>query len=69
MWRCSDAVRDQAGIDRLQHEIVTTQFESIVHERRPCARCGVMPSIKDYQPMRFRSLFDDVELRVPTLSG
>ena len=31
---------------RLQHEIVTTQFESIVHEHRPCACCGVMPSIK-----------------------
>jgi hypothetical protein len=52
-------------LTRLQREIVTTQFESIAHERRPCACCGVMPSIKDYQRMRFRSLFGDVELRVP----
>ena len=52
-------------LTRLQHEIVTTQFDSIAHERRPCACCDVMPSIKDYQRMRFRSLFGDVELRVP----
>jgi hypothetical protein len=52
-------------LTRLQHEIVTTQFDSIAHERRPCACCDVMPSIKDYQRMRFRSLFGDVELGVP----
>jgi len=52
-------------LTRLQREIVTTQFKSIDHERRPCACCGAMPSIKDYQRMRFRSLFGDVELRVP----
>jgi hypothetical protein len=52
-------------LTRLQHEIVTTQFESIAHERRPCACCAVMLSIKDYHQMRFRSLFGDIELRVP----
>jgi hypothetical protein len=52
-------------LTRLQHEIVATQFESIAHARRPCACCGVMPSIKDYQQMRFHSLFGDIELRVP----
>ena len=52
-------------LTRLQREIVMTQFESMEHERRPCACCGAMPSIKDYQRIRFRSLFGDVELRVP----
>jgi hypothetical protein len=47
---------------RLQREIVTRQFESTTRERRPCVCCGATPSIKDYQRMRFRSLFGDVDL-------
>ena len=52
-------------LTRLQHAVVTTQFVSMERGRRPCDHCGVTPSIKDYQPARFRSLFGDVELRVP----
>jgi hypothetical protein len=52
-------------LTRVQSEIVTRQFESMVHERRACACCLATPSIKDYQPIRFRSLFGDVDLRVP----
>ena len=47
---------------RLQREIVTRQFESTTRERRPCVCCGATPSIKDYQRVRFRSLFGDVDL-------
>ncbi len=52
-------------LSRLQHEIVTKQFESMTRKRQACACCGAPQSIKDYQPARFRSLFGDVELRVP----
>ena len=52
-------------LTRLQHEIVTTQFNAISVERQPCACCGKIPSIKDYQNALFRSLFGDVTLRVP----
>ena len=55
-------------LTRLQHEIVTTQFKSISHDRGPCACCATTPSIKDYQNARFRSLFGDVTLRVPRFS-
>jgi hypothetical protein len=50
---------------RLQHEIVTRQFEATARNRQPCTQCGLTPSIKDYHGARFRTLFGDVELRVP----
>jgi hypothetical protein len=67
MWRLLGLGLSESKqlLTRLQHEIVTTQFDSIAHERRPCACCDAIPSIKDYHRMRFRSLFGDVELRVP----
>jgi hypothetical protein len=50
---------------KLQREIVTRQFEATTRDRRQCRQCGLRPSIKDYHGARFRSLFGDVELRVP----
>src|SRR5712664_78843 len=50
---------------RLQHEIVTRQFEATARHRQQCAQCGLTPSIKDYHGARFRTLLGDVELRVP----
>jgi hypothetical protein len=49
----------------VQHEIVTRQFEATTRHRQQCAQCGLTPSIKDYHGARFRTLFGDVELRVP----
>src|SRR5450432_3903037 len=49
----------------LQHEIVTRQFEAAARDRQQCARCGLTPSIKDYHGAWLRTLFGDVELRVP----
>jgi hypothetical protein len=50
-------------MERLQHEIVTRQVEAM--RRPPCTGCGASTCIKDYHGARFRSLFGDVELRVP----
>ena len=52
-------------LSSLQHEIVTKQVEAMTCKRQSCACCGATLTIKDYQPARFRSLFGDVELRVP----
>ena len=52
-------------LTRLQQELETVQFKSMSHARRCCACCGTMPSIKDYQNAKFRSLFSDVTLLVP----
>ena len=49
----------------LLHEIVTRHFEAAARDRQQCAQCGLTPSIKDYHGARFRTLFGDVELRVP----
>ena len=50
---------------QLQHEIVTQQFEATTQQRRHCGQCGTKRAIKDFHGARFRSLFGDVELRVP----
>jgi len=50
---------------QLQHEIVTRQFEATTQQRRHCGQCGTKRAIKDFHGARFRSLFGDVELRVP----
>ena len=63
-----DLLESKQVLTRLQHEIVTTQFQCIADERCPCACCGKFSSIKDYQQARFRSLFGDVTLRVPRFS-
>ena len=52
---------------QLQHEIVTRQFEATTQQRRHCGQCGTKRAIKDFHGARFRSLFGDVELRVPRL--
>jgi hypothetical protein len=52
---------------QLQHEIVTRQFEAATQQRRHCGQCGTKRAIKDFYGARFRSLFGDVELRVPRL--
>jgi hypothetical protein len=52
---------------QLQREIVTRQFEATTHQRRHCGQCGTKRAIKDFHGARFRSLFGDVELRVPRL--
>jgi hypothetical protein len=50
---------------RLQHEIVTREFAATSQQGRHCAQCGVVRAIKDYHGAKFRSLFGDVDLRVP----
>ena len=52
---------------QLQREIVTRQFEATTQQRRHCGQCGTKRAIKDFHGARFRSLFGDVELRVPRL--
>ena len=52
---------------QLQHEIVIRQFEATTQQRRHCGQCGTKRAIKDFHGARFRSLFGDVELRVPRL--
>src|SRR5882757_7046265 len=53
---------------QLQREIVTRQFEATTQQRRHCGQCGTKRAIKDFHGARFRSLFGDVELRVPRLA-
>lgn len=52
-------------VARLQREIVLRQFEATTQRARDCAQCGEARSIKDYHGARFRSLFGDIDLRVP----
>ena len=52
-------------VARLQREIVLRQFEATTRRARDCAQCGEAQSIKDYHGARFRSLFGDIDLRVP----
>lgn len=52
---------------QLQHEVVVRQFEATTQQRRHCEHCGTKRAIKDFHGARFRSLFGDVELRVPRL--
>ena len=52
-------------VARLQREIVLRQFEAPRRRARDCAQCGEAQSIKDYHGARFRSLFGDIDLRVP----
>src|SRR5260370_15038248 len=50
---------------QLQHEVVVRQFEATTQQRRHCEPCGTERAIKDFHGARFRSLFADVDLRVP----
>src|SRR6202140_3269027 len=52
---------------QLQHEVVVRQFEATTQQRRHCEHCGTKRAIKDFHGARFRSLFGDVDLRVPRL--
>ena len=52
---------------QLQHEVVVRQFEATTQQRRHCGHCGTKRAIKDFHGARFRSLFGDVDLRVPRL--
>src|SRR6202049_4073024 len=52
---------------QLQHEVVVRQFEATTQQRRNCEHCGTKRAIKDFHGARFRSLFGDVDLRVPRL--
>jgi len=52
-------------VARLQHEIVMREFAATTQRDRHCVKCGVARPIKDYHGARFRSLFGDVDLRVP----
>jgi hypothetical protein len=52
-------------VARLQREIVMREFAATTQQGRHCAQCGVVRTIKDYHGARFRSLFGDVDLRVP----
>jgi hypothetical protein len=56
-------------LTRLQREIVTTQFKSISHDRRPCACCATTPSIKDYQNARFRGSLGFGADRIGSMQG
>src|SRR6202790_108899 len=52
---------------QLHHEVVVRQFEATTQQRRHCEQCGTKRAIKDFHGARFRSLFGDVDLRVPRL--
>ena len=52
---------------QLQHEVVVRQFEATTQQRRHCEQCGTKRATKDLHGARFRSLFGDVDLRVPRL--
>ena len=52
---------------QLQQELVVRQFEATTQQRRHCGECGTKRAIKDYHGARFRSLFGDIQLRVPRL--
>ena len=52
-------------VARLQHEMVMREFSATTQQGRHCAQCGVARPIKNYHGARYRSLFGDVDLRVP----
>jgi hypothetical protein len=53
----------------IQQELVESQVQYCVQERRNCTRCGSRRTLKDYHAACFRSLFGGVKLRVPRLNG
>jgi hypothetical protein len=51
----------------LQAEIVPAQMAAVGEQRRSCSSCGRRLASKGHYPVKFRSLFGDVPVRVPRL--
>jgi hypothetical protein len=52
----------------LQAEIVSAEVAVVGERRRCCSSCGHKLASKDHYPVRFRSLFGDVPVRVRRLA-
>ncbi len=53
----------------LQRELVTAQLRYHAEAQRHCTQCGTRRTLKDYRPVRFKSLFGGVKVRVLRLYG